>query len=76
MRISDLQSKNIVNLIDGKKMGNIIDINIDEVGKILEIIVEKPKFNFFNIINNKELIIKWDQIDKIGEEVIFVRVVN
>ena len=76
MRISDLQSKNIINLTDGKKMGNIIDINIDEIGKIIEIIVEKPKFNFFNIMNNKEIIIKWDQIDKIGEEVIFVRVVN
>ena len=76
MRISDLQNKNIINLIDGKKMGNIIDINIDETGKVTELIVEKQKFNFFNIINNKEIIIKWDQIDKIGEEVIFVRVVN
>lgn len=76
MRISELQSKNIINLVDGKKMGNIIDVNIDEIGKIIEIIVEKPKFNFLNIINNKEFIIKWEQIDKIGEEVIFVRVVN
>ena len=76
MRISDLQNKNIINLIDGKKMGNIIDINIDEIGKVTELIVEKQKFNFLNIINNKETIIKWEQIDKIGEEVIFVRVVN
>lgn len=76
MRISELQHKNIINLIDGKKMGNIIDINIDEIGQIIEIIVEKQKFNFLNIVSNKEIIIKWDQIDKIGEEVIFVRVVN
>lgn len=76
MRISELQNKNIVNLIDGKKMGNIIDITIDEYGKIKEIVVDKQKFNLLNIISNKEIIIKWDQIDKIGEEVIFVRVVN
>ena len=53
MRISELQHKNIINLIDGKKMGNIIDINIDEIGQIIEIIVEKQKFNFLNIVSNK-----------------------
>ena len=76
MRISELQNKNIINLIDGKRLGNIIDINIDEIGKIIEIIVEKQKYSFLNFIKNNEMIIKWDQIDKIGEEVIFVRVVN
>ena len=32
MRLSDLQSKDIVNVIDGKNIGNIIDVKIDEVG--------------------------------------------
>ena len=30
MRLSDLQDKDIVNISDGKKIGSIIDVNIDE----------------------------------------------
>ena len=30
MRLSDLQNKDIVNVIDGKNIGNIIDLSIDE----------------------------------------------
>ena len=29
MRLSELQDKDVVNIHDGKKIGNIIDINID-----------------------------------------------
>ena len=28
MKLSDLQSKNLVNVVDGKNIGNIIDIKI------------------------------------------------
>lgn len=38
MRISELQDKDVINLIDGKKIGNIIDLNIDENGKTKEIV--------------------------------------
>ena len=30
MRLSDLQNKNIVNVVDGKNIGNIIDIKINK----------------------------------------------
>ena len=30
MRLSDLQSKDIVNISDGRNVGNIIDVKIDE----------------------------------------------
>ena len=30
MRLSELQSKKIINITDGKSIGNIIDINIQE----------------------------------------------
>ena len=32
MRLSDLQSKDIVNTVDGRNIGNIIDVKIDEEG--------------------------------------------
>ena len=75
MRLSDLQNKDVVNLIDGKKVGNIIDVAIDGDGKMSELIVEKSKF-FVSMFSNKdEVEIKWSQIEKIGEDVILVKIV-
>lgn len=76
MRLSDLQDKDIVNVTDGSKIGNIIDIIIDNNGNMKSLIVQKSKF-LTNLFSSKEeLEIKWDQIKKIGEDVILVSIVN
>lgn len=75
MRLSDLQNKTVVNLIDGKNIGNIIDLKINDKGEATGLVVEKHKFIISYFSNKKEIIIKWDQIEKIGEDVILVRVV-
>lgn len=75
MRLSELQNKTIINLVDGKNIGNIIDLNIDESGKAIGLIVEKHKFFISYFSKEKEFLIKWNQIEKIGEDVILVRVV-
>jgi len=72
MRLSDLQKKDIINMNDGKKIGNIIDIHINSEGLMDEIIIEKPAFLISFISNKNEITIKWDQIKKIGEDVILV----
>ena len=62
MRMSDLQNKKIVNINDGKEIGIIIDITIDNEGKIINFIVEKNKFlsivtlseNYYNNFNFKK----------------------
>lgn len=73
MRLSDLQSKDIVNVIDGKNIGNIIDAKVDEKsGSIISLIVEtKGKFMSFNKTEDTE--IRWQSIERIGEDVILVR---
>lgn len=75
MRLSDLQSKDIVALEDGKKIGNIIDVSIDEKGNMVALIIQKSKFlnNFFSSQN--EIEIKWNQVKKIGEDVILVNII-
>lgn len=73
MRLSDLQHKDIINVSDGKKIGNIIDISIDDNGKTVGLIVEKYKF-LVSMFTNKEIEIKWNQIEKIGEDVILVNI--
>lgn len=75
MRLSDLQNKDIVNVIDGKNIGSIIDVKIDEAtGNIVSFIIEPNKhfFSFFNKGMDTE--IQWNSITKIGEDVILVKI--
>ena len=71
MLLSDLQSKDVINLVDGKKIGSIIDVSIDKAGKIIEFSVQKKRFIFFS---SGVTFIRWGQIDKIGKDVILVNV--
>ncbi len=75
MRLSELQNKTVINLVDGKNIGNIIDLSIDERGNTIGLIVEKHRFLISYFTSQKEFSISWDQIEKIGEDVILVRVV-
>lgn len=74
MRLSDLQNKDIVNISDGKKIGNIIDMRIDMSGNIISIIVEPSKrvFKFLGV--REELEISWEDIEKVGEDVILISI--
>lgn len=69
--LSNLQNKDIINLVDGRKIGSIVDVYIGENGHIEEMSIQKKRFLFFSssIVN-----IKWEQIDKIGKDVILVNV--
>lgn len=71
MRLSDLQTKNIVNITDGKNIGNIIDANINEEGVIESLIIETNKA-FFSLNKANDIEILWKDITKIGTDVILV----
>lgn len=75
MRLSDLQHKDVINIIDGSKIGNIIDIKIDNNGNMEGLIVEKSKFLVSMFTSKDEIEVKWGQIEKIGEDVILVNIV-
>ena len=73
MRVSDLQIKDVVSLIDGRRLGRIVDIELEENGKIKYFIVEQKKFfRFFG--NATEVNVNMEQIKKIGEDVILVEI--
>lgn len=75
LRLSDLQSKTIVSVSDGKNIGNIIDVKVDEqTGAILSLIIETNK-SFFGFSNRGvDTEIDWKHISKIGEDVILVNI--
>lgn len=73
MRLSDLQTKNIVSITDGKNIGTIIDANITEEGTVDTLIIEANK-NFFSLNRGSDIEVKWKDITKIGEDVILVKI--
>lgn len=75
MRLSELQEKDIINMNNGKNLGKIIDVTV-ESGKIYNFIIEPKRFflNFFK--RGEELSIRWDEIEKIGEDVILINFKN
>lgn len=69
--MSELQDKDIINVKDGKNIGRIIDLSVNEEGIIDNIIVEPRQFLNFNVYN-KETSFNFKQIVKIGKDVILV----
>ena len=75
MNLSDLQNKDIVNIIDGKKIGNIIDARFNISTGVIEKLVIEPTKSLFSLKNN-ELEINFKEIKKIGEDVILIEINN
>ena len=69
----ELRAKAVVNTCDGRILGHICDLNIDCcTGCIIAIVVPGP-CRFFGLIRgDKDFVIPWRRICKIGEDVILV----
>lgn len=72
MRMSDLQMKDIISTKDGKKIGKISDLVVNENGEILYLVVEPTKFLKKYATFGTETNIKFEQIVKFGSDVILV----
>ena len=72
MRMSELQAKDIVSTNDGKRIGRITDIIVNEEGNISYLIVEPTKFLKRYASLTSETKITFSQIVKFGSDVILV----
>ncbi|WP_251549076.1 YlmC/YmxH family sporulation protein [Neobacillus muris] len=73
-RISEFQIKDVVNVSDGKRLGNIGDIEINlSTGKIEAVVISGNGrvLGFFG--KEDDVVIPWKNIIKIGQDVILVR---
>lgn len=69
----DLRAKEVINICDGRRLGNIIDLIIDcRCARVIGIVVpcERGFFSFFK--SNQDIFIPWHRICKIGRDVILV----
>ncbi|KMK77129.1 YlmC/YmxH family sporulation protein [Alkalihalobacillus pseudalcaliphilus] len=76
MKISDLQSKDIVNMENGRRLGHVTDLDINLTTGRIEAMIINGTNKVMGLLgrNEAEVIIPWDNIIKIGSDVIIVEV--
>lgn len=76
MHLSEFQTKEVINVSTGRRMGIIIDVVIDKEGNIKELILEEKRGSKRFMVSKEESVIKWNQIIKIGDDIILVDTIN
>ena len=72
MKLSDLQEKDVISINDGRKIGRIVDAEVDMMGKINYLIVDEKRSIRAFLSNNGNINITFDKIKRIGADVILV----
>ncbi|MBR3017148.1 MAG: YlmC/YmxH family sporulation protein [Clostridia bacterium] len=74
MSLSELRTKDVVNTLDGRRMGKVMDIEFDEHDGHVDALVVPGEFKVGNMIRGEKcgIVIPWQRICKIGENVILV----
>ena len=74
MSLSELRTKDVVNTLDGKRLGKVMDIEFDARDGHVEAIVVPGEFKVGSMLRGEKcgIVIPWQRICKIGENVILV----
>lgn len=74
MKISEFQTKDVINIVDGRRLGQISDLEIDVRQGKIEAVVVPGNSRFMGWFGGgSELVIPWRDIVKIGSDVVLVR---
>ncbi|BBH21205.1 hypothetical protein Back11_25500 [Paenibacillus baekrokdamisoli] len=75
VKISDFQTKDVINIVDGRKLGQVSDLELDLRQGRIDSIVVPNNTKFFGLFGGgTDVIIPWRNIVKIGTDVVLVRI--
>ena len=74
MSLSELRTKDVVNTLDGRRLGKVMDIEFDERDGRVDALVVPGEFKMGHLLRGEKcgIAIPWQRICKIGENVILV----
>ncbi|GHU37104.1 hypothetical protein FACS1894105_08580 [Clostridia bacterium] len=72
--INDLKDKEVINIYDGRKIGFVDDVEVDIISGKLCAIVVPIDGKLFGLFKQKNLVIMWECIEKIGDDTILVKI--
>ena len=68
-----LRCKDVVNVVNGAKLGYVCDMEVDCSSGMLVSIIIPGKLKLFGLLGREEdIVIGWDAMRKIGEDIILV----
>jgi len=73
IKISELKSRDVINIADGRKIGYVKDIELDMEQGVVTALVIPGESNVLKLFfRSEDIVIPWAEIDKIGDDVILV----
>lgn len=75
VKTSELRLKDVINVVDGRRLGLIGDLELDlEKGSIRSLVVPGVS-RFLGLFGrDRDTVIEWHEIQKIGQDVILVEI--
>ncbi len=72
----ELREREFINVADGQKLGRVVDVAFNACGKILGFVVPGEKKLFKNVTGAESIFVAWDNVLKIGDDVVLVDLNN
>ena len=71
----DFKHKEVVNIVDGKRLGFVLDVTADLNSGVITSIIVPGNSKLINLFaGNNDIIIPWQNIKCIGEDIILVEI--
>ncbi len=70
----DFKHKEVINITDGKRLGYVQDVTANLESGIITSIIVPGNTKLFNMISSNDIVIPWENIKCIGEDIILVEV--
>ena len=73
LRFSELHCREVINLCDGARMGEVSDLLFDPVGGQITALVVPARGGLAGLFTREDCVIPWGCIETLGEDYILVR---
>ena len=71
--VTDLRNKDVIWRCDGKRIGNICDVDVDTCsGKVVAIVIYGRNRCFGLLGHEEDIRIRWEDIEVIGDDTVIV----
>lgn len=68
-----LRDREVINVCDGRRLGNVNDLQFDACGGVITALIVPGECNFLGISKGDDIVIPWKCIERIGGDMIIVR---
>ena len=73
-KVLDFNHKEFINIVDGRRLGFVQDVNANLETGIITSIVVPGNNRLFNVFSSNDIVIPWQNIKCIGDDIILVEI--